>query len=323
MAQPIIFTVPAGLHRTQDILALNERVKALGKNIHIHAYDTIQDLSWNGGRLTFNKRFVYGENSMWRRSLTQDELQEALTRVKTLNDVGIPFNLVLNNTLENVDIDDEVGNYLLDRIHNEINGVTVASRALTEHISSNFPKYNITASICFCIESKERAKAFCDRYDKVVLLPKFAYTPELLEGLPIEKLVFIVNDHCSLICGRKEHYDAISRCYLGGNTTPQEQYQNMPCAGCFLKKPDFRKRFLKLMDVPFNRRLLELQRTQRIDAGLSPSDMDYDFNITPITRRDLIHRGVCNFKFQGRDSKDSEYQTIVIDFIEKMAKEEL
>ncbi|HNX94564.1 MAG TPA: hypothetical protein PKL14_05340 [Holophaga sp.] len=323
MTQPIIFTVPAGLHRTQEIIDLNERVMAMGKNIQIQAYDTVQGLSWNGGRLIFNSKYISDPNSPWRQSLTQDQVQEAVARVRRLNDAGIPFNLVLNSTLENVDTDDEVGNYLLHHLQNERNGVTVASRALTQHISQNFPNYSITASICFCIGGKEKAKEFCERYDKVVLLPKFAYATEMMEGLPLDKLVFIVNDQCFLLCTRKEHYDAISRCYLSGNDTPQEQFQNTPCSDCFIKTPALRERVVKQTDSTFNKHLIDVFSSQRINDGLSSGDLEYDFNITPTTRRELIRRGICNFKLQGREYNNKEYHTAVIDFLERIVREEL
>lgn len=323
MTRPIIFTVPAGLQRTQAIIDLNTRMKASGKPIEIHAYDTVQGLSWNGGRLMFNRELIQDPKSAWYGILTQEDLREAVARIRRLNDEGIPFNLVFNSTLENVDLEDEVGNELLQRVHHEMNGVTVASRALTQHVATHYPKYSRTASICFCYEERERLQQLCDTFDKVVLLPKFAYAPELIEGLPVEKLVFIVNDQCYLLCTRKEHYDAISRCYLGGNNTYHEQQRNFPTGDCFMRKPGYRDRVNKVADPQLGARLEKLMGQQRKADGLAPTDLEYAFNITPSTRKDLIRRGVCNFKLQGRDCADGLYQGAVIDFLEKMVREEL
>jgi hypothetical protein len=323
MTQPVIFTVPAGLQRAQTIIDLNERIKATGKNIQIHAYDTVQGLAWNGGRLMFNREIVRDEKSAWYGLLTQDQAEEAVARAKSLNRAGIPFNLVFNNTLESLDVEDEVGNYLLQQLHDEMNGVTISSRALKQHISANYPKYATTASICFCVDGTEQAQRLCNEYDKVVLLPKFAYATELMEGLPIDKLVFIVNDQCYLLCTRKEHYNAISRCYLGGNNTYQEQQRNAACGDCFMKNPGYRARVNKATDPQFGYRLEKAMGTQRKDDGLRPGDLEYDFNITPTTRKDLIRRGICNFKLQGRDYSDAAYQASVVDFLEKMVNEEL
>jgi len=323
MGNPVIFTVPAGLHRTETIIGLNQRVKATGKDIRIHAYDTVQGLQWNGGRLMFNSEYVSDKKSSWYNLLTDSQLDIAVERARALNQAGIPFNLVFNSTLESIDLDDEAGNYLLRQLHNEMNSVTIASRALKQHVSTHFPKYGLTASICFVFNKPEQYQQACQEYDKVVVLPKFAYAMELLGGLPLDKLVFIVNDQCFLLCLRKDHYDAISRCNLAGNSTREEQRMNYSQGDCFMKNPNYQKRVFHENEYSFALRIEREMITQRKKDGLQRGDMEFDFNITPITRKLLIQRGVRNFKLQGRDYDDDSYQRKVVEFLEKMVREEL
>jgi len=323
MGNPVTFTVPAGFHRTDEILALDRRIQALGKGAQIHAYDTVQGLQWNGGRLLFNKDFIPDEKSPWRADVTVENLDVALERARRLNDAGIPVNLVFNSTLETLDPEDEAGNFLLQRLHNGLNGVTVASEVLRQHISAHYPKYAITASICFVYKTPEQYKRACEKYDKVVLMPTFAYTPELLEGLPQDKLVFIVNDNCYLFCVRKDHYDYISRCSLSGNTTRQEQERNAPRGGCFLRDPKYRAYVAEQNDPVWVSKIERIRNDQLQADGLNPKDIEHNFTITPAARRHLIRLGYTNFKLQGRDYVDDSFQKKVADFLEKVVREEL
>jgi len=323
MGNPVTFTVPAGFHRTDEILQLDRRIKAIGKDVQIHAYDTVQGLSWNGGRLMFNRDFIKDEKSPWRADLTITDLDVALERARRLNDAGVPVNLVFNNTLESLDVEDEAGNYLLHHLHNGMNGVTIASESLRQHVAANYPKYATTASICFVYTKPEQYQRACQKYDKVVVMPTLAYTPELLEGLPMDKLVFIVNDNCYLFCLRKDHYDYISRCSLSGNNTVQEQERNAPRGGCFLKDPKYREHVAKTNDPKWVAGIEKVRKEQLSGEGLGIKDMEHNFTITPAARRELIRMGVTCFKLQGRDYVDASFQAKVADFLEKIVREEL
>jgi hypothetical protein len=323
MGHALTLSLPSGLHRTDQIISLAERLRASGKPVEVRAYDTIQGLQWNGGRLMLNRSFVTDPVSPWHDSLTEHDLDEALARVQALNRAGIGLDLTFNNTLETLDTEDELGNWLLMKLHSPLNGVTVASESLRQHVSSHFPRYALTASICFVFTKLEQYTQACQRYDKVVMMPTWAYTPELLTSLPLEKLVFIVNDNCYLHCLRKDHYDYLSRCSLAGNSSAQEQQRNYPRAGCFLADPAYRERVAREND-PARMAMIEGIRKEQLQAeGLGPEDMEHNFTITPAARQKLLDMGVTQFKLQGRDYADSSYQIKVIEFAEKIVREEL
>lgn len=324
MEQRVVFSVPCGIQRTETLLALNERVQATGKNIQIQAYDTVQGLRWNGGRILYNQDFKNNLNGKCHAPISIQHVETAIAKARQLNDAGIPFNLVFNNTLANLDVNDEVGNYLLDALHNELNKVTIASPILKRHISTRYPEYQTTASICFAYRKPEEYKKLCAEYDLIVALPHFAYQMDRLAGVPLDKLSFIINDDCYLMCQRTEHYAAISRCCMKGNTSVEEQKQNLEAGigGCFMLLPHLRPKVFKghVNGVPSEPEQLLVK--QRKELGLTTKDLEYRFNITPIARRNLIAMGIRNFKLQGREANEEDFQVKVIDFLERVIREE-
>jgi hypothetical protein len=324
MSTQMLFSIPAGLHRMDPILALNRQIQTSGKDVVIQAYDTVQGLQWNGGRLLFNREFATGDIGDAYAPLTIYQLKEAVARVKRLNDEGIGFNFAFNSTMESVDTDEEDANFLLQSLHNGMNSVTVATESLRRHIRASYPKYEITASICFAYQNVEQYVQACNRYDKVVLLPTFAYEFEKLEGLPIEKLVFIVNDPCYLFCTRKEHYDNISRATLFGHNTVAEQAMNAEMGNnCLIPDPRYQEKLRKTNDPKLVAHINKIREKQFMEENLSPHDCQKAFNITPAARRHLIEMGVRNFKLQGRDDLKDDFQKKVIEMVEKIVYQEL
>jgi len=325
MTNPFTFDVPGGLLRTRELLACAQRLKASGKNVKVNAFDSVQGLQWNGGRLTFNDQFMKDPTRSRYSDITLDNIQEAVERVQLLNEAGIPFNLTFNSTMESLDVDDEAGNYLLEKLHNGMNGVTVATESLRRHIRAHFPKYSLTASICYVYSRVEEVAAACQRFEKVVAVPILAYEEESLKQLPVEQLVFILNDRCYLFCVRKDHYDYISRCSLSGNTTREEQRRNLQGTKCFAAEvPGYRNKVRDPSDMQRNARVSRLVERHMADpAEAQRPGHGLGFNITATTRLHLFELGIRDFKFQGREFDDQGYQTMVIDFLERIVKEEL
>lgn len=323
MSTPFLFTVPCGLNRTDEILALNTRMKALGKHIRIQAYDQLLDSQWNGGRLIFKKDPKALPSPMSATRLGVDHLAEVRRRVQRLNEAGVGFNLAFNSTMESLDVDDEDGNLLLEMIHNEQNGVTIATESLRRHVTANYPKLERTASICFTYDKLEQYQRACTLYDWVVMMPAFAYQPEFLAQLPAEKLVFIVNDTCYIHCPRKDHYDYSSRAFLIGNTSSFQQYLNSAHPRCLLAEPKYRAKVHSEMDRKFTDRIDKIKQQQLEEDGLTPKDMESTFTLSPAARRGLIQSGVKGFKLQGREFLDDGFQRKVVDFLEKIIQQEL
>jgi len=325
MPAPFVFDIPGGLLRTKELLDCTRRLKETGKPVEVHAFDSVQGLQWNGGRLTFNNQFMKDPSRSRYSDVTVDNIQEAVERVQQINDAGIPFNLTFNSTMESLDVDDEAGNYLLEKLHNGMNGVTVATESLRRHIRANYPKYSLTASICFVHTRADEYLAANQRFEKVVAMPILAYEEETLNLLPKDQLVFILNDRCYLFCVRKDHYDYISRCSLSGNSSPEQQRRNLQGTKCFAAEvPGYRNRVKEPTDQKRNARVSKIVERHMANASEAQSaGFGMGFNITATARRRLFELGIRRFKLQGREFDDQGYQTMVLDFLERIVREEL
>jgi hypothetical protein len=319
------FHLSGGITKTDEIIRITRKLRGFGKPVSIVAYDTIQGLQWNGGRLVFNTNFVPDSSFPRYSDITIENPGDALDRVARLNDEGIAFNLTFNSTMESLDTEDAVGNFLLERLHNGMNSVTVATESLRRHIRSHYPNYSIVASICLAMSTLEECVQACQRYDRVVMLPVFAYEPERFACLPKDKLIFLINDLCYLFCVRKDHYDYISRCHLAGNTTREEQTANFSNLKCFAQSvPGYRNKVRFESDREVNARVSALWLEHLAREGHKPGDLyDFNFNITQTARRGIIRAGITQFKLQGREMEDATYQHLVVDFLEMVVRDEL
>jgi hypothetical protein len=317
--------VGGGFTRTDRIIELADWARRLDKNIEIQAYDAVQGLQWNGGRAIFNHRMANTKltHGVQLYDVTIENLNEAVRRVKKLNDHGVSFQLTLNNVLESVDLEDEDGNYLLRHLENDMNSVTVATRALTWHVKQNYPKFKVMGSICFAYGTLEEYIRACEIYDVVVMIPVFAYQPELLAKLPIEKLSFILNDTCALFCQRKDHYRALSRNSLAGMNTADEQFQVQNIPTCFRHMPNnYRTLLPEGVDAATCRRVEAIADKQFgtiKDFKTLPGGGA--FNISPIARQELLRLGVNHFKLQGRELNPALFERQVVEFLEAFVQE--
>jgi len=323
MTTPFTFHIPGGILRTEELLGCTQRLRALGKDVSIEAFDTVQGLQWNGGRLVFSHKFLQKQDRY--SDVTLDNIDEAVQRIQRINDAGIPFTLTFNSTMESLDVEDEAGNYLLQKLHNGMNGVTVATESLRRHIRANYPNYFITASICYTYSRVDELQAAFQRFDKVVAMPVLAYEEDNLQQLPMDRLIFILNDRCYLFCVRKDHYDYISRCSLAGHSTLEEQKRNQAGTKCFVAEvPGYRNKVRDASEVPRNIRISQIvERHQNDPFEATRAGFNQGFNITAAARKRLFEIGVRHYKLQGREFDDRAYQERVIQLVERIAREEL
>jgi hypothetical protein len=105
--------------------------------------------------------------------------------------------------------------------------------------------------------------------------------------------------------------------------TAQEQARNAKRGGCFLGDTAYRARILSELDPERTARIDEMRKAQLAADGLQSEDIEHNFTISPAARRELIQRGVRCFKLQGRDLVHSSFQAKVVDFLEKVVRDEL
>lgn len=317
MTAPIMFSLPGGLNHYQQVLELNEWLQGTGKDVRITTYDTLQGLTWNGGRHMIGHKVLFVEH-----------LREAVRRARLLNDAGISISLTFNSTLSSVDVDDEDANDLLQALHSEQNSVTLATESLRQYVASTYPKYKRIASICYAYTHAEDYLPLFDRYDLVVAMPVMAYQPEELKKLPLDRTAFILNDGCWLFCPRKPHYDSISRGFMSGNSCSKQQVLNLVDGGCRMIHEVYGPQMRALVEPGLIKRVDGIRKNYFGDVDAKTEKLGYCSpdsppNITPKVRQNLFKMGVRNFKLEGRDLEPGPYQTRVIDFFKTIVMEEL
>jgi hypothetical protein len=171
----------------------------------------------------------------------------------------------------------------------------------------------------------EEYRSACARFEQVVAMPILAYDEDTLLQLPLDRLIFILNDRCYLFCVRKDHYDYISRCSLSGNSTHEEQRRNLQGTKCLANEvPGYRSKVRDASDHHRNARISRIvERHQKDAAEAQSAGFGLGFNITGITRHRLFELGLRHFKLQGREFDDQGYQVMVLDFLDRIVKEEL
>jgi hypothetical protein len=187
-------------------------------NVSLSVHDGFSGLSWCGGR-------------EWGSTTAPAVLDEVLEQYRR-RDVG--FNLLFSNHLLGPDdLANDYGNLLLDKLHDERNGVVVCDGVLADYVRERYPKYRLIRSVvnAYLDEVIYRRPGAIVRYlqekirhyDRVVVPSELNLRFELLDQLDKSKLEFLVNNNCYWHCPFSvKHYTEIARGFksAGGSSTP-------------------------------------------------------------------------------------------------------
>jgi hypothetical protein len=124
-----------------------------------------------------------------------------------------------NNRLASSDLNDPLGNYILDCIAKrpDLNGVIVTSDLLSNYIAEKHPALRQVASIVKVTFENGQGRSdyyrqLGQRFSRFVLHPDDCRDLELLDQLDRDKAEIIVNENCAIHCPhRARHYDAYAR----------------------------------------------------------------------------------------------------------------
>lgn len=233
-------------------------------------YDGIEECVWNGGRL--NNPIPYSE-----------EIRDLYYSL------GWSINLTFTNFI--IDTSDEKGNFLLEKMHKEGNGIILVNDSLREYVRKNYPKYKIYYSITGCGPAKFPMddETFSFYKDKLgihdTLVPRCDNNLDpRLKDLDISKLELLVSDTCVLNCPHwEDHFKAYSVLNRRGKAATQKDWDNVEC---WVPKDDFDRR-------------TNMERKALKDK--------YPFYLSPNQIKKLINEGFHNFKIQGRESDDKDF----------------
>ena len=244
----------------------------------IIVYDGIEKCRWNGGRVNLDAPYT-------------DVVRDTYYRL------GWSINLTFTNPV--IDTSDPTGNFILEKMHREGNGIILVNDELRKYVRKNFPKYKILFSTTGCnsVKYPMRDEDFSfyegvlKRHD--VLIPRCDsnFDPKLRD-LDQSRLEILVSDRCVMNCPkRNEHYHILAEANRRGVTLEESTRMRGECL------------------IPEK----EADRLHNI-ARLVLKDK-YPFHMFPHQIKDLIDDGFSNFKVHGRDSEDAEYLSFLERFL--------
>ena len=114
------------------------------------------------------------------------------------------------------DLNDSIGNYILEIINEVGGGVIVASNIIESYIRERYPKIKVHASVIYTALNENRTSIYyemlSEKYDKFVVHPDDLYRSSLLKQIPKENAEIMINERCGINCNiRLQHYESISR----------------------------------------------------------------------------------------------------------------
>jgi len=175
-------------------------------NVSLSVHDGFSGLSWSGGRERGS-------------TIVPDMLDNVLEQYRQRN---VGFNLLFSSHLLGPkDLGNEYGNRLLQKLHDERNGVVVCDGVLADYVRERYPKYQLIRSVInsYLDEIIYRdSNAIVDyfeqkaqKYDRVVVPSELNLRFEILDQLDKTKLEFLVNNNCFWHCPYAiKHYTQIA-----------------------------------------------------------------------------------------------------------------
>jgi collagenase-like PrtC family protease len=176
-------------------------------NVSLSVHDGFSGVSWSAGRERGS-------------TIVPDALDNVLEQYRR-RDVG--FNLLFSNHLLGPgDLANQYGNQLLEKLHDERNGVVVCDGLLADYVRERYPKYQLIRSVinsyldeviyrdADAIVSYFQEKM--QNYARIVVPSELNLRFDVLDQLDKSKLEFLVNNNCFWHCPFAiKHYTQIAR----------------------------------------------------------------------------------------------------------------
>ena len=267
-------------------------------DITLSVHDGFSGLSWSGGRERGS-------------TIVPDVLDNVREQYRQRN---VGFNLLFSNHLLGPeDLANDYGNRLLEKFHDERNGVVVCDGALADYVRERYPKYQLIRSVVnayldeIIYRDPEAIVSYfkekIQKYDCVVVPSELNLRFELLDRLDKSKLEFLVNNNCFWHCPYAiQHYTQIAR---GFNKSGRGLPTRVCLAQAAAKGParervlDHLRKYEAVLDES-GKAIKQIKFGQRITlrkSWLKPEDVAL-----------MQRRGCTRFKLQGRDSTARDFE---------------
>jgi len=174
--------------------------------VNFTVYDGINLCHWNGGRI--NEEIYY----------SQEQIDFYYKR-------NINIALTFSNNI--IDINDKVGNELLEKFHKEGNKIILVNDELRKYIRKNFPKYILVHSITDTGKLSPIYKECINYYKDLetkynIIVPKMEHAMYLDHRVNLEQYEIMVNDSCTYNCPLyNDHFKKINEQNLLSNPPKQ------------------------------------------------------------------------------------------------------
>ena len=302
----IHWNLSGGIVHRSLLLSFIDNLKV--PNISLSVHDGFSGLSWSGGR-------EVGASTVL--SVLDSVLEQYRER-------NVGFNLLFSNhQLGPQDLANEYGNSLLNKLHDERNGVVVCDGVLANYVRERYPKFTLIRSVInayldeVIYRSPEAMVSYFQEkmqfYDRVVVPSELNLRFDVLDQLDKSKLEFLVNNNCFWHCPFAiKHYTQIAQGYkkpVGGSRARICLAQAAALGPERDRVIDHLRKYEGVLDQSA-KPIKEARFGQRITlrkSWMKPAEVAL-----------MRHNGCVHFKLQGRDSAASAFEetlrSMVIDY---------
>lgn len=254
-------------------------------NLPLAVYDGVEDCKWNGGRINNGNKFDKNILDYY-------------------NNKNIPVFLTFSNS--QINLDDKIGNELLEQISGFNNGVIVANHNLKDYIRKKYPNLKIIFSVTGHPNTikfdKNYFKMLESEYDLIVPRFEMTFNDEFIENVNHKKYEIMVNDTCKYGCKLyKDHFEAMNKLNreFGNPYKFKSKEELLKIHECWL--PDFNPN----IGCPK-------------DKEKYGDKLGMDLSINAFKNAKEI--GYNNFKIMGRELEDSEFIKEVECYLNRITK---
>ena len=193
----IRFNIAGAFAKASQLIMFFFKHKDILNRFNITVYDGTNSCQWNGGRI--NRDITY-----------TDETIDFYYRH------NISIALAFTNPV--IDLNDEIGNHLLEKFHRDGNYIISVNEQLRQYIKTNFPEYKHTRSITafgninvpMKDEDVNTYRELEDKYDFIVPRSEHVFD-ERFKELSVSKYEIMLNDTCMYNCPHYgEHFKKIA-----------------------------------------------------------------------------------------------------------------
>ena len=159
-------------------------------------FGNFPNCTWNGGGYYFGEHY---------------DIDDMIRISSEYNAYGVPLRLTMTNPLiEERDLYDRYGNYIMKNLNNGINQVLISSPILEAYIRDKYPEYPIVRSI---LATENIYYDDSDKYFMSVLRKHKNNDLEFLKSIKNkEKIEMLITETCQENCPRTyEHYAAYAK----------------------------------------------------------------------------------------------------------------